>query len=73
MVEQKPKLKQKETARKRAENTTMAAQKCATQKKFRHLCRTKVLTYNNLKSDTRVEKQTVELTDERRWFNRRQS
>ena len=41
MVEQKPKLKQKETARKRAENTTMAAQKCATQKKFRHLCRTK--------------------------------
>ena len=62
MVEQKPKMQQQETARKRAEKTIMAAQKCATQKKFRYLCRRKVLTYNNLKSDTRVEQQTVELT-----------
>ena len=62
MVEQKPKLQQQETAPKRAENRRMAAQKCATQKKFRYLCRTKVLTNNNLKSETRVEQQTVELT-----------
>ena len=41
MVEQKAKLKQKKAAPKRAEKTTMAAQKCATEKKFRHLCRTK--------------------------------
>ena len=41
MVEKKTKLKQQEEARKRAEKTTMAKQKCATEKKFRHLCRRK--------------------------------
>ena len=41
MVEQKAKLQQQEAAPMRAEKTRMAAPKCATQKKFRHLCRTK--------------------------------
>ena len=41
MVEQKAKLQQKEAAPKRAEKKTMAAPKCATEKKFRHLCSTK--------------------------------
>ena len=37
MVEQKAKLQQQEAAPKRAEKTRMAAPKCATEKKFRHL------------------------------------
>ena len=41
MVEQKAKLQQQEAATKRAEKTRMAAPKCATKKKFRHLCGTK--------------------------------
>ena len=41
MVEQKAKLKQQEASPKRAEKTRMAARKCATEKKFRHFCRTK--------------------------------
>ena len=41
MVEQKEKLQQQQAALKRAEKTKMAAPKCATEKKFRHLCRTK--------------------------------
>ena len=41
MVEQKRKLKQQEAAPKRAEKTTMAAPKCATEKKFRLRSRTK--------------------------------
>ena len=41
MVEQKAKLQQQEAAPKRTEKTIMAAPKFATQKKFRHLCRTK--------------------------------
>ena len=43
MVEQKAKLQQKEAAPKRAEKTTMAAPKCAKEKKFLHLCRTKFI------------------------------
>ena len=41
VVEHKAKLPQKEAAPKRAEKTTIAAPKCATEKKFRRLCRTK--------------------------------
>ena len=41
MVEQKAKLQQQQAAMKRAEKTRMAALKCATQKKFWHLCSTK--------------------------------
>ena len=41
MLQQKAKLKQQKAALKSAEKTTMAAQKCATQKKSRHFCRTK--------------------------------
>ena len=41
MVEQKAKLQQQEAAPKRAEKTTMAAPKCATEKKFLHLFRKK--------------------------------
>ena len=51
MVEQKAKLQQQEAARKRAEKTRMAARKCATEKKFRNLCRTKSINYNNLKNN----------------------
>ena len=40
MLQQKAKLKQQKAAPKRAQNTTMAAQKCATEK-FRNLYRTK--------------------------------
>ena len=43
MVVKKTKLKQQEAEPKRAEKTRMAAPKCATEKKFRHLCRTKSL------------------------------
>ena len=41
MVDQKAKLQQQEAAPKCAEKTRMAAPNCATEKKFRHLCRTK--------------------------------
>ena len=47
MVDKKTKLKQKEAPPKRAEKTTMAAPKCATEKKFRHLCRTKSINLKN--------------------------
>ena len=40
MLEQKAKLKQHKAAPKRAEKTTMDAQKCAIEKKFRQFCRT---------------------------------
>ena len=53
MVDQKTKLKQQEAAPKHAVRTRIAAPKCTTEKKFRHLCWTKVLTYNNLKSNRR--------------------
>ena len=41
VVEQREKFKQKKSAPKYAETTTMAAPKCATEKTFRHSCRTK--------------------------------
>ena len=41
MVEKKAKLQQQEAATKRAEKTRMAAPKCATDKKFPDVCRTK--------------------------------
>ena len=41
MVDQKAKFQQQEAAGKRAEKTTVVALKCATEKKFRRLCRTK--------------------------------
>ena len=41
MVEQKAKMPLQEPAPKRAEKTRMAPPKCATEKKFRGLCRTK--------------------------------
>ena len=41
MVEKKANMQQQEAAPKRAEKTRMAAPKCATEKKFGHLCRTK--------------------------------
>ena len=62
MVEQKAKLEQQEAAPKRAERTRMAAPKCATQKKFRHLCRTKSMDVEYFKEQQTVEQQTVELT-----------
>ena len=43
MLQQNVKLKQQKAAPKRAVKETMAAQKCATEKKFRHLCRTKII------------------------------
>ena len=41
VVEQKAKFQENEAAPKCAEKTRMAARTCATQKKFRYLCRTK--------------------------------
>ena len=61
MVQQKPKLQQQEAAPKRPEKTRMAARKCATEKKFRHLCRTKSIDVYLFKGQKTVEKQTVEL------------
>ena len=40
MVEKKANMQQQEAALERAEKTRMAARMCATEKKFRHLCRT---------------------------------
>ena len=41
MVDQKAKLEQQQGATKRAERTRMAGKKCETEKKLRHLFRTK--------------------------------
>ena len=41
MVDKKAKLQQLEAAPRSSAKTRMAAPKCATQKKFLHLCRTK--------------------------------
>ena len=62
MVEQKAKVKLQEAAPKRAEKTRMASPKCATQKKIRHLCRTRSIDVLLFKEQKAVEKQTVELT-----------
>ena len=43
MVEQKAKLQWQEAVPKLAEKTRMAAPKCATDKKFRHLCSRKCI------------------------------
>ena len=62
MVEQKANLQQQEEAPKRAEKTRMAAPKCAKEKKFRHLSRTKSIDEKEFKKQQTVEQQTVELT-----------
>ena len=62
MVEKKGNLKKQEAAPKRAEKTTMATPKCATEKKFLHLCSTKSIDVYKFKEQERVGKQTVELT-----------
>ena len=62
MVEQKANLQQQEEAPKRAEKTRMAAQKCASEKKFRHLGRIKSIDEKEFKTQQTVEQQTVELT-----------
>ena len=62
MVEQKAKLQQQEAATKRAERTKTVAPKCATERKFRHLCRTKSIDVLLFKEQMTVEKQTVDLT-----------
>ena len=59
MVEQKAKLQQQEATPKREEKTRMAAPKCATEKKFRHVCRTKTIEVCN--EQQAVEDQTVEV------------
>ena len=62
MVEKKLKLQQSEAAPKRAEKTRMAAPKCATDKKSRHLCSTKSIEVYKFKEQQTVEQQTVDLT-----------
>ena len=52
---------QRKAAPKRAEKTTMAAPKGATEKRFRHLCRTKCIDVQEFKEQTEHQ-QTVELT-----------
>ena len=61
MVEQKAELQQQEAAPNRPEKTRMASPKCTTEKKFRHLCRTKSIDVL-LKEQKTVEQQKVELT-----------
>ena len=55
-------MQQQEAAPKRAEKTRMAAPKCAAEKKFRHLCRTKYIDVLLLKEQKMVEQQKVEIT-----------
>ena len=62
MVERKANLQQHEAAPKSSEKTRMAAPKCATERKFRHLCRTKGNDVLLFKEQKTGEKQTVELT-----------
>ena len=62
MLEENAKLQQQEAALKRTEKTIMAARKCATQKKFRHLCGTKSIDVVLFKEQKTVEQQTVEVT-----------
>ena len=62
MLEKKAKLQEQGAAPKRAEKTRMAAPKGATEKKFRHLCRTKSIDEKQFKKQQTVEQQTVELT-----------
>ena len=62
MVEQKAKLQQQEAALKRGEKTRMVAPKCATQKKFPHLCRTKGMDVQKFKEQQTEEQLTVDLT-----------
>ena len=47
-------MQQQEVAPKREEKTRMAAPKCATEKKFRHLCRTKSIDVKLLATDGRT-------------------
>ena len=62
MAEQEAQLQQQEAAPKHAEKTKMAAAKCGTQKKFRHLCRTKSIDVLSFKEQQTVEQETEELT-----------
>ena len=62
MVDQKAKLKQQESAPTRAEKTRVAAPKCATEKKFRHLYRKKSIDVSLFKEQKTVDQHTVELT-----------
>ena len=54
-------MQQQESAPKRAEKTRMAAPKYATERNFRHLCRTKSIDVLLFKEQKTVEQQTVEL------------
>ena len=62
MLDQKAKLKHQEAPQKRTEKTRMAAPKCATEKKFQHLCRTKSIEVSYFKEKQTEEQQTIELT-----------
>ena len=62
MVEQKAKLQQQEGAPKSSEKTRMDALECATERKFRHLCRTKSIDVLLFKEQKTVEQQTLDLT-----------
>ena len=53
-------MKQQMAAQKRSEKTTMAAQKCATEKKLRYFCRTKGIDVYKFKEQQTAEQQTDE-------------
>ena len=55
-------MKEEKAAPKREEKTEMAAQKCATEKKFRDLCRTKSIDVKIFKEQQTEEQHTVEFT-----------
>ena len=60
MLQQKAKLKHQKAALKRIEKMAMAAQKCAKEKKFRHLCSMKSIDESQFKKQQTEEKYTVE-------------
>ena len=55
-------MQQQEAAPKSSEKTKMAAPKCATERVFRHLCRTKSIDVLIFKEQKKVEQQTLDLT-----------
>ena len=55
-------MQEHEAARKSSEKTRMAAPKCATERKVRHLCRTKSIDLIIFKEQKTVEQQPLDLT-----------
>ena len=68
MVEQRAKLQQKEAAPKREEKTRMAAPKFATEKKFRHSCRSKSIDVKEQQTVSRTRGSRIHDVSPRRFI-----